>query len=271
MYKYSENNLFKYVFDLIPANRNAIFLTFHNFTKKDLIWFKKFINRYKKRIKSVNEFDYNNLNENDIFLSFDDGFYSNYVIAKNILDIYSIKGLFFLTNNFLNLNPLESYNFAKNHFFPNSKIKISSDIQSMNSDQVSYLINNGHEIGSHTFNHPNLSSLSYKEQLKEIVESKLFIEEYFNIKINKFAYPFGNTNFINENSIKIIKNNFKNSFTNIRGSLIMSPSNHLILRQNIVPGMPFWLTDAILDSKIDFLYKKERFKLKSLLQKTIND
>ena len=264
MYKYSENHPFKYLFSLFPVKRNAIFLTFHNFTERDLIWFGKFVKRYKNRIKSIDEFDYNNLNENDIFLSFDDGFHSNYIVAKNILDKHHIKGLFFLTNNFLNLVPLESLNFAKKKLFPDSKIKNISDIQSMNNNHIFYLIKNGHEIGCHTLNHPKLKSLNYPQQLKEIIESKIFLEKNFKIKINKFAYPFGNTKYINRDSIKIIENNFKYSFTNIRGSIKMSPSNQLILRQNIVPGMPFWLTDAIIDSKINFLYNRERSRLKLL-------
>jgi peptidoglycan/xylan/chitin deacetylase (PgdA/CDA1 family) len=266
MYKFSEKNYLKYFAKaLIPKNKNLIF-TLHNITSENFIWFEEFIKRYKHRIKSFSEFGYhNNLNNKEIYLTFDDGFYSNYLICKNILDKYNIKALFFLTNNFINLDSDSAFNFARLNFYPNSKLVINKEVNSMNYDNIHELIYNGHLIGSHTFNHPILKSLTYLEQYNEIVNSKIILEKTLNIKIKHFAYPFGNSNFINKDSIQITIKNFDYAYTNVRGSIEISPTNHLIYRQNIVPGMPFWLTDAIADSKIDFLYKNERKKIKSLL------
>ena len=262
MYKYSENHLYKYLFNFIPSSKNAVFLTFHNFTEPELIWFRKFINRYQNRIKSIDEFDYNNLNENDIFLTFDDGFYSNYCLAKDILNNYKIKALFFITNNFIDLDFINSHNFANKSMYPKRNILYSKDYKSMSWSDVKYLIDSGHEIGSHTLTHPNLANLHSSVRYNEIANSKTYLESKLNIKINSFAYPFGSPLNINSESLNIVENVYKNAFTNVRGSIINSPSNHLILRQNIVPGMPFWLTDAIVDSKLDFMYLKQRKKLK---------
>ena len=266
MYKFSEEHFLKYFTKvLIPRKKNIIF-TLHNITSDNFLWFNAFIKRYRKRIKSFNEFDiYNNFSKNDIYLTFDDGFYSNYLISKNILNKYDVKALFFLTNNFLNLDSNSANNFARINIYPNSILKFDSENNSMNYDNVKEIIYDGHAIGSHTFNHPILNTLTYTDQYNEIVQSKIDLEKILNIDIKHFAYPFGNSNFINKDSVQITMKNFDYAYTNVRGSINSSSSKHLIFRQNIVPGMPFWLTDAIVDSKLDFLYIKERNKIKNLL------
>lgn len=47
------------------------------------------------------------------------------------------------------------------------------------------------EIGSHTLSHPDLSKLSEREIFKELLDSKIFLEEKLNVKIKHFCYPFG--------------------------------------------------------------------------------
>ena len=73
-YKYSKNNIIKHFFNILPVKRAPIFLTFHNIEEKDLNWFRLFINLYQDRIKSIRYFHSENINDSDIFLSFDDGF-----------------------------------------------------------------------------------------------------------------------------------------------------------------------------------------------------
>ncbi len=47
------------------------------------------------------------------------------------------------------------------------------------------------EVGSHSISHPDLSNLTYDEIVKEIKESKMYLEKTFNTKIEHFCYPFG--------------------------------------------------------------------------------
>ena len=47
------------------------------------------------------------------------------------------------------------------------------------------------EVCGHTVSHPNLSTLSYDEQLYEIGENKQFLEAILGNEITCFAYPFG--------------------------------------------------------------------------------
>jgi peptidoglycan/xylan/chitin deacetylase (PgdA/CDA1 family) len=47
------------------------------------------------------------------------------------------------------------------------------------------------EFGGHTLSHPRLSELDDIEMKKEIFEDKKLTEEKLNIKLNSFAYPYG--------------------------------------------------------------------------------
>jgi peptidoglycan/xylan/chitin deacetylase (PgdA/CDA1 family) len=61
-------------------------------------------------------------------------------------------------------------------------------------------IDEGHVIGTHTINHPNLARLSYKEQFRQISKSKQHLEQIIGQDIHYFRPPFG---VYNETTINI--------------------------------------------------------------------
>ena len=71
------------------------------------------------------------------------------------------------------------------------------------------------EIGAHTDNHSVLSYLTYDEQKKEILTSKLKLEEIANFRIKTFAYPFGSHLDYNKSSVLSVKETgFSSSYSN---------------------------------------------------------
>jgi len=62
-------------------------------------------------------------------------------------------------------------------------------------------------IGAHTHNHPALSTLSYEEQTAEISNSKAYLEELLDKKIEYFSYPFGGRSDYNNDSVKVCREN----------------------------------------------------------------
>lgn len=47
------------------------------------------------------------------------------------------------------------------------------------------------EVGSHTLSHPDLSAISSSAVVKELRESKKFLETQLNVQVKHFCYPFG--------------------------------------------------------------------------------
>jgi len=75
----------------------------------------------------------------------------------------------------------------------------------LNKKEIKYLKSIGMIIGSHSESHTLLSRLSYKEQFKELNNSKIFLEKIINKSIDTFCYPFGRKISYNGNTLKILK------------------------------------------------------------------
>jgi len=121
-------------------------------------------------VSSMIQFYRSNKNKN-VILTFDDGWKSQYLWAINLLNKYKIKALFFIYPTVI--DRFDKY---------------------MNWEMIKSIKNQGHEIGIHSYNHPDLTKhrQNYNSFLKkQIIESKNIIENKLNYKIHNFAYPFG--------------------------------------------------------------------------------
>jgi peptidoglycan/xylan/chitin deacetylase (PgdA/CDA1 family) len=114
-----------------------------------------------------------------VIITFDDGNIDIYNDAYPILKKYGFVATFYVVQTYVN-----------------GKDMISTD-------QLKELINNGWEIGSHSKTHAHLPAISEDELPDEIRMSKLNLEEKLGVKINSFAYPFGE---INDNIIRLTSN-----------------------------------------------------------------
>lgn len=105
-----------------------------------------------------------------VLLTFDDGYLDNYTNAFPILKQYDFKATIFIVTGTIN-----------------QKDKLSSrQMIEMQSDGISF--------GSHTVNHDDLGTLSYKQQLSTLVDSRMTLEKILGKKIESVAYPFGKYN-----------------------------------------------------------------------------
>ena len=59
------------------------------------------------------------------------------------------------------------------------------------------------EIGAHTVSHPCLASLDRGRQLKELGDSKRFLETNLGLKIQSVAYPFGGYDDVNDATLSV--------------------------------------------------------------------
>jgi peptidoglycan/xylan/chitin deacetylase (PgdA/CDA1 family) len=84
--------------------------------------------------------------------------------------------------------------------------QIRSSHQALSEVDVTELASNGLvEIGSHTTNHPVLSTLSRPDQLSEIIDSRRALEKLLGQPIHTFAYPYGSRQDFTSESVELVR------------------------------------------------------------------
>tara|TARA_B100000963_G_scaffold361806_1_gene399811 strand:+ start:16171 stop:17058 length:888 start_codon:yes stop_codon:yes gene_type:complete len=131
-----------------------------------------------------------------IIISSDDGFKNNLDAAK-ILDRYGIKGCFFINPASIGLSE-----FKQIKKFCNSNLNFPTT-EFMTWDDVESLLNSGHEIGSHTMNHIDISKHSLDEVESELSDSMKLINSKCG-SVKHFAYPFGSYSFFNKEAMELV-------------------------------------------------------------------
>ena len=146
-------------------------------------------------------------NKKAVLITFDDGFYNNYLNAVRILDRNKIKALFFIAAEELGKGSF-SWLPGNNYGRP------------LNWQEVKEISARGHLIGSHTLNHKCLSKIDRDDLKKEIFESKKIIEKNIQKEVKYISYPFGFYDSFNEKIKNLCKEaGYKAAFSNILGDV----------------------------------------------------
>ena len=124
-------------------------------------------------------------------ITFDDGYKNNFSYALPILNKYGFTATCYIVSKSIS---------GFNHWDIDKGIPRN---QLMNTQEIQSWIKQGMEIGSHTQHHVHLTKINNTTAIDEIKQSKLDLEDVFNININHFCYPYGDFN--NEIS-DIVKN-----------------------------------------------------------------
>ncbi|MFH1616619.1 MAG: polysaccharide deacetylase family protein [Planctomycetota bacterium] len=210
-----------------------------------------------------------NLRGLNLLLTFDDGFLSSRTAAEEVLGPLGIKALFFVTVNFVGISDEQQWK----HFVSDKICGGTEHVQNfkpeympMGWQDIFWLRDNGHTIGSHTLSHPGLSfRLTENVLASEIIQSGDILEEKLDTAIDDFAYPFGNIESISPQAIAQIQKRYKYCFSGIRG-----------LNRPLTHPMGIFRDSVNLDDTIDYLkfqvenglswlyYRKSR-KLQSLI------
>jgi len=118
-----------------------------------------------------------------IVLTFDDGFQNFYTTAFPVLNKYNFPATVFLITDYCgkfndwagNLPTLEP-----------SKLMDWSEIKELSKNNI--------EFAAHSRTHPDLTKLNTEKAAREMVESKLTVEERLGVEVTDFAYPYGKYN-----------------------------------------------------------------------------
>jgi peptidoglycan/xylan/chitin deacetylase (PgdA/CDA1 family) len=199
----------------------------------------------------------------NLLLTFDDGFISNYNVAKTVLHRLNIKAIFFVITDFVNLNNTnEINNFIFNNIQLGTNESIITDEKfSMKWEHLKDLLNEGHAIGAHTKSHKSLGKMISLEETKmEVIDSADLIQQKLQYNIKHFAFPFGNINSINLNSYLIAISRFDYIYSGFRGNNLNNRCQS-IMRDAITTKESKYLIGSYLEGSVDFLYKKSFLQL----------
>ena len=142
-----------------------------------------------------------------VSITIDDG-YKDTLLAADVLNNLNIPFSLFITSN----------NIDKKDYLT------SYDIQQLNQLDIC-------EIGSHGKTHSKLGDLDNQSQNNEVLDSKTYLENLINFKVESISLPHGS---YNHNTFSIImKNGYKRIATSIKG-LNDNQTNNIIKRSEII-------------------------------------
>jgi peptidoglycan/xylan/chitin deacetylase (PgdA/CDA1 family) len=102
----------------------------------------------------------------ELVVTFDDGFRNQLDNAAPLLAEYGFTACFFLVSDLLDADGDQARAFCRD------KLHLPLPIEPLDWDGASQLLELGHEIGSHTRTHPNLTSLDAGALLDELTSSR---------------------------------------------------------------------------------------------------
>ena len=270
------------LFKILKRKKGVSSIIFHHIDRKYFSSFEKLIKLIQNELGFIDPKDFASytidqyeINSKKVLLTFDDGFYSNYQLTKEILDPIGVKGLFFVNPNFAKLSKNFEYktfmkdNFLFNNLNPNNSENIENpEITPMKFNHMRELIDNGHTIGSHSYSHRRLSSLnSSKDLLYEILESKKILEEELLYKIKHFAFPFGDIKSISRESMEIAKKHYEYIYSGIRGLNTVKLKKDIIFRESLNISNNTNYNLLLSANILSFKDRKSRYILNNLITK----
>ena len=118
-----------------------------------------------------------------IALTFDDGFQNFYAEAFPVLAECGFTATVFLVTNYC-----EKYNDWEGNLPTLERSKLLSW------NEIKELHKYGIEFGAHSLTHPDFTKIPLEQVRRELVESKLVIEDKLGSAVKTFAYPYGRFN-----------------------------------------------------------------------------
>ena len=266
---------FAYPFLKVGKNKQGITsVIFHHVDEKEFPSFKRLITQLDKEIGFIDPHELesffsgrDNIYSKKILLTFDDGFKSNYFLAKSILDPINIKSILFVNPNFAQSETRsEQIQFMKENILVKSSDLNNPEIGPMSFADMINLVKNGHFIGSHTMNHLKLSKLQSKEDLyNEIVTSKLTLEKKIKIKVEHFAFPFGDINSISSEAMKLANQHYQYVHSGIRGLNSSRVKRYALRREAVSVNNNILYNQFVVNNGFSFFYRKQQLRLDTLV------
>jgi peptidoglycan/xylan/chitin deacetylase (PgdA/CDA1 family) len=258
----------------ISKNGKLRVLLYHDIAPHDIMKFERQLRWLSTRWKFISPDEFASMMSGDtpivgdnLLLTFDDGFASNRLIAETILKSMGIKALFFVLLDFVECEAKgNSQAFIRKNIFPGMLVKdMPYHWDSMRWTDLLALLDDGHTIGCHTRSHLRLSSIDTSDLLfEEVCNSANILEQRLGIRIEHFAYPFGDLGSIDIRAIDIAKHRYRFIHSGLRGNNGSDHMPFLIWRDSVTPNDSLNLLGTFLEGGGDWYYAKGREEFRAL-------
>lgn len=196
----------------------------------------------------------------NLLLTFDDGFASNRRVADEVLNPMRIHALFFVVSAFVDLVEGDDYRaFIARHIRPGLPPEAVPDHwRNMTWNDLAWLLETGHTIGAHTRTHTRLTDLRKARELEvEIIDSANVLESNLGVKIEHFAYPFGDLASFSPVALAVARRCFSFIYTGLRGDNASGVSPWVLRRDTISPANSLGLVGSLLEGGADIRYARD--------------
>ena len=238
-------------------------MVYHHIEKKDFNKFTNHLKILKKKWKFITPVQFENhicgkkkLKGKNLLLTFDDGFKSNYTVEKNILRKLNIKSIFFVPSDFIKFkSSKKSKKFIHENILDNEFDIYKNKLSNMTIQNLKSLLKSGNLIGCHTKTHANLGKINNRFKLKnEILQSSKYLESLLRVKINHFAFTYGNYDSMSNESLKMTFSKYKFVYSCLRGNNFFNKRKSIIKRDTIYLDSSNDLSEIFLSGLIDLKY-----------------
>jgi len=195
--------------------------------------------------------------------SFDDGFVSNYMVAKQILERYGVKALFFVTPGIANLSGKEQRAAIANNMFRGciDPRDLDPELRLMTWGELTELEELGHEIGCHGLSHRRLSQLDDAALEEEIIGAGDLLNEKLAQKTDWYAYAFGDIGGINKKALSVIARRYRYCRSGLRGANNHATHRQALRTDSLNPDAPLDYQKLLLEGGLDFHYRRANTQL----------
>ncbi|MBI4061615.1 MAG: polysaccharide deacetylase family protein [Elusimicrobia bacterium] len=200
-------------------------------------------------------------------LSFDDGYRSNYRLAREVLEPMGLRALFFVCPGLVDLEPERQRRAIAENIRENPLALDNARFEQelMTWGEIRALATAGHAIGSHTWSHRRLSAIGGAEAEAEVGKAIDLLTARLGRPPRWFAFPFGNVESINSTALARVGQHHRFCRSGVRG--INSPGTPALgLRSQAIDlRAPLDYQLAAAAGALDFRYRAARRELSSKL------
>jgi peptidoglycan/xylan/chitin deacetylase (PgdA/CDA1 family) len=194
-------------------------------------------------------------------ITFDDGYASDAMVAKEILNSRGIKAAYFVCPKLMDVPKHQQNAVIFERIYERQAIPAYRMF--MTWGDLASLRAAGHTIGSHTLSHQRLSAISGDERKREILDSADVLQKRLGESVRWFAYPFGTIGSIDAESYALIRSRYEFCCTGLRGLNAAPVPRFALLRDPVDPLSPFDYQQLSLSGGLDFLYSRSVKRLMS--------